>query len=594
MLGPNYNPTPTPARPTSQRQTSNASETASTAGSTFYSQNSSSFPVYSGSQTPVAIPEGLAFPPQPSPISPTFQQPPNSARSTTMGSMISPQMTNDPMGFNTLFDPSNPAIFNFDLEGLNFGSQYGAMEFGMLGHMTSGAGETPPRDPSLSGASGGDVNFGAPGMFGNGNGQFSQMYDNGVLGDLMSIDQSSNNMYPGNLQHGLPHAFAIAAGGSTSHASPSTDNTASPQTGNFTFEGSPSGTFGAVGGSQSLQPAMSRPKPRPGVGQKGNPLTNLGKRKRDPSWIYETIKEPYQYLAGFHALIAFLKDRFSANKTLRIAKALASVRPSFMTCVRDLDRQDLIFMEKCFQRTLLEYEDYMLSCSSPAIVCRRTGEIAAVNKEFTALTGWTKEILLGNEQNLNINTGGGASVTTSGANTGRAGLATPKLASASLDVKETRSDRKQPMFIAEILDDDSVIEFYEDFAELAFQSSRGSAQRNCRVLKYRTKADVEAAQTADSTPQRDPRKSILSNRVTRIDGEHGISRLEKDGKVDCRYCWTIKRDMFDIPMLIVMNVSFTPAIVPRIYEPVLTAHSSFLATRETRRHRPCRQRAAVK
>ena len=30
----------------------------------------------------------------------------------------------------------------------------------------------------------------------------------------------------------------------------------------------------------------------------------------------------------------------------------------------------------------------------------------------------------------------------------------------------------------------------------------------------------------------------------------------RDGKVECSYCWTVKRDVFDIPMLIVMNVSF--------------------------------------
>ena len=59
-------------------------------------------------------------------------------------------------------------------------------------------------------------------------------------------------------------------------------------------------------------------------------------------------------------------------------------------------------------------------------------------------------------------------------------------------------------------------------------------------------------------PPRDPRSSILSSRVTRIDGEHGISKLEKDGRIDCSYCWTIKRDVFDIPMLIVMNVSQVP------------------------------------
>jgi hypothetical protein len=41
-----------------------------------------------------------------------------------------------------------------------------------------------------------------------------------------------------------------------------------------------------------------------------------------------------------------------------------------------------------------------------------------------------------------------------------------------------------------------------------------------------------------------------------IAGEKGMQNLGfKDGKVDCTYCWTVKRDVFDIPMLIVMNVS---------------------------------------
>ena len=40
------------------------------------------------------------------------------------------------------------------------------------------------------------------------------------------------------------------------------------------------------------------------------------------------------------------------------------------------------------------------------------------------------------------------------------------------------------------------------------------------------------------------------------DGEAKITDLgEKDGKVECSYCWTVKRDVFDIPMMIVMNVS---------------------------------------
>ncbi|KAH9240424.1 hypothetical protein K456DRAFT_1061268 [Colletotrichum gloeosporioides 23] len=503
VLGPNYNPNAAPTRPNGQRHHSGTSDTASTAGSTYFGQSSTtSFPVYSGQQTPVAIPEGLPFQAQPSPISPSFPQPGgNNGRS--IGGMISPQVTNDP--FNTLFDPSNPAIFNFDLEGLNFGSQYGAMEFGMLGHMSSGAAETPPRDGSLSGPSGEAVNFGSTNVFGNGNNQFGQVYDSG----------------------------------------------------------SPSGNFGAVGNSQTIS-APSRPKAgnnnntKPGQPQKSGPHSLLGKRQRDPSSIYDTVKEPYPYLAGFHALIEYLPKRFSANRTLRIAKALASIRPSFIACTKTLSRQDLIFMEKCFQRTLFEYEEFMHHCSAPTIVLRRTGEIAAVNKEFIALTGWTKDVLLGNDPNLNVNTGGTpSSATNSGRNTGRAGFSTPKVPSAALvdQIKngEGGAPRKQPVFIAEILDDDSVVEFYDDFSHLAFGDSRGSVNRTCRVLKYRTKEQTEAAASSDMTPQQDPRKSILSNRVTRIDGEHGISKIEKDGKVDCRYCWMIKRDVFDIPMLIVVN-----------------------------------------
>jgi len=37
---------------------------------------------------------------------------------------------------------------------------------------------------------------------------------------------------------------------------------------------------------------------------------------------------------------------------LRICRALAQFRPSFMAILIHLSEEDLIFMEKCFQRTL--------------------------------------------------------------------------------------------------------------------------------------------------------------------------------------------------------------------------------------------------
>ncbi|EOO01789.1 putative transcription factor protein [Phaeoacremonium minimum UCRPA7] len=444
----------------------------------------------------------------------------------------------------TLFDPSNPAIFNFNLEALNFGSQYGGLEFAMLGHMSSGAAETPPRDPSLSQQGSGDVNFGS-GVFGNGVNQF----DTGMIGDFLSTDQSGNGLYSqGNLRHGLPHAYAIAAG-PTSLQSPSTENNSPQPSNNFGFEGSPTTTnFGP--------PPRPKSKPAP---PKFGPQSILSKRSRDPTSIYETVKEPFQYVTGFHRLFAILQERYHGNKIIRIAKALGSIRPSFISCTRTLSRPDLVFMEKCFQRTLFEYEDFMLSIGSPCLVLRRTGEVAAVNKEFSALTGWSKDILLGKEANLNVNTG---SAGTSGTNSGRGGLNTPKLRSLNADAAKASEGKPQPIFIAELMDDDSVVEFYEDYAHLAFGDSRGSVTRKGRLLKYRTQENLDSSASAASTDEspKDPRSSILSHRVARIDGEHGISKIERDGKLECTYCWHIRRDTFDIPMMIVMN--FLPCYYP--------------------------------
>lgn len=208
-------------------------------------------------------------------------------------------------------------------------------------------------------------------------------------------------------------------------------------------------------------------------------------------------------------------------------------------------------MEKSFQRTLVEYDDFLQHCCAPTIVCRRTGEVTAVNKEFTALTGWTRNVLLGKEPNLSSEARpvNGVAQDTNG----QGEMTTPRPKNATLDT----GDRPQPIFLAELLDDDSVVEFYHDFSQLAFEDSRGKVQRSGRLKKYRTQQGQESK---ESSPHKDPRTGILSNRVTRIDGEHGISRIERDGMVECTYCWTIKRDTFNMPMMIIIN--FLPRYYP--------------------------------
>ncbi|SPO05005.1 related to Transcription activator of gluconeogenesis NECHADRAFT_59099 [Cephalotrichum gorgonifer] len=568
VLGPNYNPSSvSPGLNGHNVHESHETNTdGSVAGGSFASMPTTAppFPVYSGVQQPV--PEGLGFSTQQSPVSPSFQPP----RSGSLGGMAMNTIP-EPMNMGAIFDPSNPALFNFDIESLNFGSQYPAMEFGMLGHMSSSA-EANPSDPTMSRAN--SVNF--SGIFGgngnNTNGNNNQQFggppafDGSMGADFAAAADPSGQGFGlhGNLGHGLPHAYAVAAhAGSAGLGSPSTDTTASPQTN--LFDASPTtgpysnptgvGQNPVTAAPPTMVQASAPQKSRSGVSKRSGPQSLINKRPRDSSFIYEAVKEPYPYTNGFHNLIAFLQKRFSANNTLRIAKSLASIRPSFISCTKTLNRQDLIFMEKCFQRTLFEYEDFMQHCSAPTIVCRRTGEVAAVNKEFTALTGWTKDVLLGKEPNLNVNTGGSTGP-------GRSALATPRPRTATLDTESGRK-RPQPVFIPELLDDESVVEFYEDFAHMAFENSRGHVNRKCRLLKYQPRQDGEGTtpssargsrgQGSAQQPLKDVRSSILSGRVAKIDGEHGIQKIEKDGKVDCTYCWVIKRDVFDIPMLMVVN-----------------------------------------
>lgn len=459
-----------------------------------------------------------------------------------------------------LFDPSNPALFNFDLEGLNFGNQYGAMEFGMLGHMSSGAAETPPQDKAGSmSESTYSYNSMAP---------YGQMYpQQDSLMDYGGLDNTPGNLFDLQRAHMLPRAYAIETG-PTSLASPSTDANASPQP-SIGFDSSPTtNTYGvATASSNNLQnqSAQHRHQKRQDSKSLQKVPPQTPKRGRDPSSIYTSVTEPYSYTNGFHSLTAFIQRRFSANATLKIAKSLASIRPSFISCTKTLNRQDLIFMEKCFQRTLFEYEEFMKDWGTPTLVCRRTGEVAAVNKEFTLLTGWTKSTLLGREPNLNVNTGKSDSRNPSGppslANTGRAGLTTPRM--RPIVMEKSQEGRPQPVFLAELLDDDSVVEFYDDFAKLAFGDSRGSVTKRCKLLKYQTKETLEVDLKAEENKSDVLRKrkdvaghgTMLGGRVSKIDGEFGIGNLQRDGKMDCAYCWTVKRDVFDIPMLIVMNVS---------------------------------------
>ncbi|KAL8839208.1 MAG: hypothetical protein Q9170_001857 [Blastenia crenularia] len=518
---------------------------------------------------------------QQSPISPQFSSGPGHQQSP-MHSMAgalqqnapaNPSMMQTPFDGN-VFDVNDPMQYSFDPSSFNFGNHYGAIEFGMLGHMSSGAAETPPTE-STTQISG--TNYTTPGTMSStgfcGSPTNAQSYfypqdqglaewqSNAQSGLKPRFDPGSRGQDAasiGTVKQEAPDAYSIGAGPSNFTSPSDTSSTQGLVTG---FDDSPTAPNAYPGANprqhmQDRAAQQRRPPSRP-TATHSSASALPARRARDPSSVYESVKQPYSYTNGFHGLTAFLQRRFSPQKTLRIAKALASIRPSFISCTKRLNRDDLIFMEKCFQRTLWEYEDFINAYGTPTIVCRRTGEVAAVGTEFSILTGWKKDVLLGREPNLNVNTGGGSgpSITASSK-----GFNTPRVP----DVPRLDDDgsRQQPVFLAELLDDDSAIAFYEDFARLAFGDSRGSVTTRCKLLKYRTKADTEPASTGQATFDNQLDSRLKHNRQTARNsknGDSGVYKLgDKDGKVECSYCWTVKRDVFDIPMLIVMN--FLPCI----------------------------------
>lgn len=223
-----------------QQQKANTIYTSSTPS---YNSNST---FDTNSTTNTALSDSTALNPGPftaTPASPTF----SISASSAMPTLTQPanDMTSGAgqNSFGAFFDPSDPALFNFDLASMNFGNRYGALEFGMLGHMATGAGDTPPSDSGNQ--RGGSIGQRSNSQqFGNPPGAFttespnqqSFMFGDPVLNDWSTGHNTNPRMSAGGslygqgggmhlLQQDAPHAYAI---GSNAFASPS--STTSPHT----------------------------------------------------------------------------------------------------------------------------------------------------------------------------------------------------------------------------------------------------------------------------------------------------------------------------------------------------------------------------
>ncbi|ORY17438.1 hypothetical protein BCR34DRAFT_38086 [Clohesyomyces aquaticus] len=542
----------------------------------YYAQNSSQAQV---SSTVQETPAMNSFNHQPTPVSPPYSQT-NQPTMANVPSTVSQagQSHLHPFGTNLPFDPSDPALFNFDISSLNFGNHYGALEMGILGHMSSGAADTPPSDNSMMNPLNQAANSFNP-QIGPGHfGEPSAMASNLPFGPdgISSAEWQNAHSRHGSIQiqtpHNTPitttidhnghrneslngpHAYAIGQGPSSlSSASPAStgidsgyDNDNPMSAAAFFAHANPpqaqrSSNVGRIQqenrplGSTALQPIQSNA---------------LRKRRRDTSYIYQGITKAYDYAPAFHRLVIIIQRRYPPEKARKIRYYLSKFRPVLLGAATDLDTHDLIHQEKNVQRSLLTLEDFLEATGTPVLVCRRSGEVVLAGKEFSILTGWRREVLLGKEPNMNVNT---PSTRDSGDSSARTNT-TPTLAGQEPDTG------RYPVSIAELMDEDSVVQWFEDFSELAYDNSRGSSTRRVKMLKYRTKEDMAKLEEmkADGLLNGKSGRNDISKENS-IHGEAGIGMLgARDGLVDCMIWWHIKRDNFDIPMLAVMT--FLPVL----------------------------------
>ena len=491
--------------------------------------------------------------------------------------------------FNGLpFDPSDPALFNFDIASLNFGNQYGALEFGMLNHMSSGAnGEGDPSMMNQMGQiQGFNQNFTDPALtfsqdaFVNADWNSNHPRASSTSG-LLQTPHNTPMMTSVDRHDSItqfPKGYAIGAGPpSMASASPAASSGIpdapldQPQSPAFFLNTSQAPSSPAIARQSSTVASKQQPVQAPTSNDlysqsyqtTAGPNNSSLKRAYDADFIYETVNKPYPYTTGFHRLFNYIKEHFSTDKRMRVAKAVAAIRPSLITFSQGLTEKDLIFMERSVQRKLFEFHDFLQLTGTPTIMARRDGAIISVSKEFSILTGWSKQVLLGKEANLNINSGNASGPTTAPGSAART-----RLSSVDIDNGDKISAGQNPLIpvlLAEILDQDTVVQFYEDFAKLAFSSAGGSVLRRGKLLKYRTKTDVSSREDGNdderAMKKRKRSQSIKqehaeSAATTYIKGESGITQLgEREGSVDVMYCWTCRRDVFEVPTLIVMNVS---------------------------------------
>ncbi|KAL8336003.1 hypothetical protein RB601_000036 [Gaeumannomyces tritici] len=97
------------------------------------------------------------------------------------------------------------------------------------------------------------------------------------------------------------------------------------------------------------------------------------------------LLKPFNYVNGYARLNSYLDSHIAASSKQKILRQLDKFRPKFREKVHALTDMELVFVEMWFEKTLMDYDRVFASMAIPACCWRRTGEIFRGNKEMAEL-----------------------------------------------------------------------------------------------------------------------------------------------------------------------------------------------------------------
>ncbi|CAE6491326.1 unnamed protein product [Rhizoctonia solani] len=230
------------------------------------------------------------------------------------------------------------------------------------------------------------------------------------------------------------------------------------------------------------------------------------------------LLRPYNYVKGYARLSRWMDHNVSQESKKQILQPLSVLRPKFrvgfplsarlsvptneptQAIAQSLTDIDLVFIEEAFERLLLDYDRVFSAMGIPACLWRRTGEIYKGNREFAELVG--------------------------------------------VDVGRLRDGK---MCIYELMSEESAVNYWEKYGHVAFDPAQKAVLTSC-VLRYKPTSNSGLAPSNGSNGSTHS-SPVLHRQVT---GAESTS-TSQSGFINCCFSFTIRRDTWGIPSVIVGN-----------------------------------------